>query len=330
MAPLLIFMKGSSPIVFAASAETLDQFTTVKPVAHKNQSLPLKLKNQSVVLRPKANFSSSDATLKVASHNASLTSVKSPPAVSNGNAGDTKPKPSARHVLADDSISRAAPKVHVIMATALADPPEFEFRDRSLDSAEDNDGRKYDAYWAVPAHGQLVETRNGYLAGSSPGVSSHVTNQSHVNSALPSAPSMGRSTFAFIVLNNLLFTFWAGFTCGQDTFAEEFVLTNPSYPDPDEDAGRCDFRLRVASASVCQVRNTLWKNVQRHSVHVAIAANRFDSNSKTAECCSRGTARASTSKCPFPVRLPSHRGRSSAVGTPISTVRHQLNALFYR
>lgn len=221
MAPLLIFMKGSSPIVFAASAESLDQFTTVKtrvdkptlntsPVAHKNQSLPLKLRSPTFLHHPKANFSNSDASMKAVSHNSSLTSSilahaaslvsgKSSPAVSNRSSSDTKLKPSARHMEADDVAARTVPKVHVIMATALADPPEFEFRDRALDAPEDNDGRKYDAYWAVPAHGQLVETPNGYLAGSSPGVSSHMTNQSHVNNVLPSLPSMGHRTFAFIL-----------------------------------------------------------------------------------------------------------------------------------
>lgn len=56
-----------------------------------------------------------------------------------------------------------------------------------------------------------------------------------------------------------------GFSCGGQSSSDELVLTNPNYPNADDDAGNCGFRLLVNSNHVCQVNKfkgyLLWKIV---------------------------------------------------------------------
>ena len=159
-----------------------------------------------------------------------------------------------------------AANVHVITALSFPDPEqEEEMRHRSVDSRPTKTQVANSSNWAFPSFTQLIESPELILPAADLQLSVPIAEDrpsatqpiSSYNGGGPvgDLPQLPRKN---IILTKSCFfitsvSILTGFTCGQQTTADELVLTNPSYPQPDDHAGRCGFRLLVISHHVCQV-----------------------------------------------------------------------------
>ena len=172
-----------------------------------------------------------------------------------------------------------SPAVHVIVATAI---PSDDLRYRSLNGGGDASRNSAAASnvstlwnWPFassflehhPAEGTLEESFDPVDANATP--ISSLTLQRRVNQSnsdddgddaaagnLPLFPSKIRfsSTRSDCLIDTLISSLlFSGFTCDREVDEMESVFTNPSYPAADVTAGRCSFRLKVTSPTVCQV-----------------------------------------------------------------------------
>ncbi|KAI9563173.1 hypothetical protein GHT06_010631 [Daphnia sinensis] len=145
-------------------------------------------------------------------------------------------------------LPEAAPvtaSVHVIVASPYPDAEQEEqLRQRSLDSRVRNNNKNAiktgNSSWAFPSFSQLIESPELLLSG----VPS--SNSSIIRAAAPISSFNGNTNDDLPSLPR--------FSCGGQSSSDELVLTNPNYPNPDDDAGNCGFRLIVNSNHVCQVR----------------------------------------------------------------------------
>jgi len=172
--------------------------------------------------------------------------------------------------------------VHVIVATAI---PSDDLRYRSLNggggggdaSRNSATASNVSSLWNWPfassflehhpAEGTLEESFDPVDANATP--ISSLTLQRRVNQSnsddddgddaagnLPLFPSKIRfiSTRSDCLIDTLISSLlFSGFTCDREVDETESVFTNPSYPAADVTAGRCSFRLKVTSPTVCQV-----------------------------------------------------------------------------
>ena len=186
-----------------------------------------------------------------------------------------------------------SPAVHVIVATAI---PSDDLRYRSLNGGGDASRNSATASnvsslwnWPFassflehhPAEGTYEESFDPVDANATP--ISSLTLQRRVNQSnsdddddndtddaagnLPLFPSKIRfiSTRSNFPIDTLISSFlYSGFTCDREVDETESVFTNPSYPAADVTAGRCSFRLKITSPSVCQV----WFRIPFQTPHI--------------------------------------------------------------
>ncbi|XP_057367125.1 uncharacterized protein LOC130688187 isoform X2 [Daphnia carinata] len=199
-----------------------------------------------VTNKPVSKKNSGLASLILA-HTSALMSGKNSP-FSNGNrrpSNSSDNRQTKRNSLPEPAPVTAS--VHVIVASPFPDAEQEEqLRQRSLDSRVRNNNKNAiktgNSSWAFPSFSQLIESPELLL-------SNVASSNASIIRAVNSAPISSFNGNTNDDLPSL-----PRFSCGGQSSSDELVLTNPNYPNPDDDAGNCGFRLLVNSNHVCQVR----------------------------------------------------------------------------